>query len=179
MTQAGAIRNADPDDAERIASIHVASWQATYRGSMPDSDLDALTVEQRLPMWERILASASALIRVWVAIIDDEIVGFCSIGPSHSFEDNGDTLELYTIYLRPDRERQGTGSALMEHAEREMVRMGAGQAILWVLEGNHRARHFYEASGWRLDGVEKLDQIFGQTVREVRYSKQLAVNTSS
>ena len=37
MTPAVSIRNAGPDDAESIAAIHVASWQATYRGSIPDS----------------------------------------------------------------------------------------------------------------------------------------------
>lgn len=180
MTYAVVIRNAGPDDAESIAAIHVASWQATYRGWMPDSYLDSLTIEQRLPMWERILASSSTLIGVWVAAIDDEIVGFCSIGPSQSpAEDDGDTFELYTIYLQPGHERRGIGGALLRHAEQGMRHLGAGSAILWVLAGNDRATRFYEASGWKPDGVEKLDEMLGQTVREVRYSKRLAVNTSS
>lgn len=169
------IRDAGPDDAESIAAIHIASWQATYRGSMPDTYLDSLSIDQRLLMWNQILASASAPIRVWVAVIDNEIVGFCSVGPPPSqADDTGDPFELYTIYLRPGRERQGIGSTLMECAEREMVRMGVTMAELWVLEGNQRARRFYEASGWKSDGVEKLDQVFGQSVREVRYSKRLA-----
>ena len=172
MTHAISIRNAGPDDAEGIAAIHVASWRATYRGSMPDSYLDSLTIEQRLPMWKQVLVSASPLVRVWVVERDDEIVGFCSMGPPLSQADEpSDSLVLHTIYLQPGYERQGIGSALLNHAEHEMVRLGIHVAILWVLEGNQRARQFYERSGWKSDGVEKLDQVSDQTVREVRYSK--------
>lgn len=32
-----------------------------------------------------------------------------------------------------------------------------GEATLWVLHGNRRARHFYEALGWRLDGTERIE----------------------
>jgi len=180
MTHAVAIREAGPGDAESIAAIHVASWQATYRGSIPDSYLDSLAIGQRLPMWDRILASSSTLIGVWVAAIDDEIVGFCSVGPPQSQADEpGDSLVLHTIYIKPSHERRGIGGGLLRHAEHQMRRMGATTAILWVLGENRGARRFYEASGWTDDGVEELDEIGDQAVREVRYSKQLAVNTSS
>jgi len=180
MTQAMVIRNAGPGDVECIAAIHVSSWQSAYRGLLPDSYLDSLTAEQRLPMWKQILGSPIPSVSVWVATIEDEIVGFCSIGPPESSgADATDPLVLHTIYLQPGHERRGIGGALLRHAEQGMQHLGAGSAILWVLSGNGRATRFYEASGWKPDGVEKLDQIFGQTVREVRYSKRLAVNTSS
>jgi hypothetical protein len=57
--------------------------------------------------------------------------------------------------------------------------MGATTAILWVLGENRGARRFYEASGWTDDGVEKLDEIGGQAVREVRYRKRLGADTHS
>ncbi len=175
MTDTFTIRQARREDAQEIAATHVASWQAAYRGLLPDSYLDALTIEQRLPMWERIIASTSTLVRVWVAESDDEIVGFCSVGPPQSQADEpGDSLVLHTIYLRPGQERRGIGGALLRHAEGGMRRLGAPLATLWVLADNHRARRFYEASGWDLDGIEKLDEIGEQALREVRYSKQLA-----
>ncbi len=174
------IRDAVPGDAERIAAIHVASWQGTYRGSLPDSYLDSLTIEQRLPMWEQMLDSPATCGRVWVAVLKEEIVGFCSIGPSQSStgEQDLDTFVLYTIYLQPDRERRGIGGALIRHAEDGMRQMGARSAILWVLEENQPARRFYEASGWMRDGSVKEDEVWGQPVREVRYRKQLDTNTS-
>ena len=51
----------------------------------------------------------------------------------------------------------------------------ASQATLWVVHGNASARQFYEARGWRLDGVEKHDDgLTGFALHEVRYRVALA-----
>ena len=42
------MREAILADAEAIATVHVRSWQAAYRGQLPDEYLDGLTVEDRL-----------------------------------------------------------------------------------------------------------------------------------
>jgi len=42
-----------------------------------------------------------------------------------------------------------------------------------VLEGNTRARRFYELAGWIPDGAEKDDDMAGTTIREVRYRREL------
>ena len=38
-------------DGKRIADIQVAGWQAGYRGILPDSYLDRLNPEARVPVW--------------------------------------------------------------------------------------------------------------------------------
>jgi ribosomal protein S18 acetylase RimI-like enzyme len=170
MRETVEIRLARPNDAESIAAIHVASWRATYRDTLPDSYLDSLATDQRLPMWEGILSSPSPAVKVWVAVLADSIVGFCSVGPS---PDAGDVAELHTIYLQPGSERRGIGGALLRHAEREMEAMGSATVKLWVLEANDSARRFYEAAGWAPDGIERTDDLWGQELREVRYRKEL------
>jgi hypothetical protein len=47
--------------------------------------------------------------------------------------------------------------------------IGFAEATLWVHEDNPRARRFYEAGGWRLDGAEKELEQFDIRVTEVRY----------
>ena len=47
----------------------------------------------------------------------------------------------------------GHGSALHEAAMDHLAKEGFGEAVLWVLEGNERARRFYERRGWRADGA--------------------------
>jgi len=49
---------------------------------------------------------------------------------------------------------------------------------MWALAGNDRARRFYGAAGWSPDGAEPLDQLFGQTVRDVRYRKEFITEQS-
>ena len=46
-------------------------------------------------------------------------------------------------------------------------------ATLWVLDGSARARRFYEAAGWAPDGEERIEQLPGFAVREVRYGRAL------
>ncbi len=54
-----------------------------------------------------------------------------------------------------------------------MRELGYTDVILWVLEDNPRARRFYEAAGWTLDGTRRPIEIFGIEVPEVRYQKKL------
>jgi hypothetical protein len=48
-------------------------------------------------------------------------------------------------------------------------------ATLWVVNGNRRARAFYEARGWEADGVEERHDRFrsGAIVHVVRYRRAL------
>ena len=56
---AGAIRRASrepSDDAAGIATTHVASWRAAYRGLLPQSLLDDLSVDRRTEQWREAIA---------------------------------------------------------------------------------------------------------------------------
>jgi L-amino acid N-acyltransferase YncA len=165
------IRLATLDDAREIASIHVESWKATYRGMLDDAFLDALTVDQRLGMWQRILDSAQSNVVVLVAERDGEVAGFASYGPESDAAESELLLELYTIYLRPALERQGIGSQLFRAVEQGMVRMGAQSACLCVHRDNGKARRFYEAHHWRRSGEERTVTIWGVEIDEIRYCK--------
>lgn len=44
--------------------------------------------------------------------------------------------------------------------------------VLWVLEVNQDARRFYEAMGFRLDGMFKMVEL-GKPLKAVRYAKAM------
>ena len=54
---------------------------------------------------------------------------------------------------------------------------GFRRATLWVIEENAEARRFYEAAGWRPDGLAKRGPMGGfpglPVVNEVRYVRGL------
>jgi hypothetical protein len=82
------IRPARPGDAEAIAHVHVETWQAAYRGLVPDEHLDSLDVDARAERWLRLLSedepgpSVGVVDRpVLVAVIDAVVVGFATGGP--------------------------------------------------------------------------------------------------
>jgi ribosomal protein S18 acetylase RimI-like enzyme len=105
-----------------------------------------------------------------VARVHGEIVGFVSVGRGTDPDTDG---ELYAIYVLPAYWGSGVGRALMQAGEERLRELGHQHAILWVLEDNPRARRFYEAAGWTLDGTRRPIEIFGQPVPEMRYEKSL------
>ena len=61
----------------------------------------------------------------------------------------------------------------MQAALDSLRQAGFVEATLWVLDGNERARRFYEVGGWEFDGATKDDQREGFTLSEVRYRIQV------
>jgi RimJ/RimL family protein N-acetyltransferase len=42
---------------------------------------------------------------------------------------------------------------------------------LWILEENQRAQHFYRRHGFAPDGTERIDEIGGKPMTQVRYRR--------
>lgn len=160
------IRLAVQQDSDRLAEVHVKSWQHTYRGTFPDHFLDSLDVERRARFFaDRIGAGAL----VFVAETEGAVVAFC--WPTHGDEEGWG--EILSIYAHPDHWGHGHGRALLEAAERHLREEGLRRVLLWVLDSNTRAREFYERQGWSLGGGMKIEEIGGVQVTEVRYEKEL------
>jgi len=169
------IRPARIGDAPQIGLVHVRSWQGAYRGLLPHEYLDGLDPAQRAGGWERVLAAdAGPRSGVVVADGDGSLLGFAAFGPARDEDrDPGQTGEVMAIYVHPGAWGQGWGRQLMAAAVTGLAGAGFGQAVLWVLDSNERARRFYQAAGWFLDGAAKQDTIGGVRVTEVRYRRSL------
>jgi GNAT superfamily N-acetyltransferase len=149
------IRDAQPADARAIAEVHVASWRWAYQDQLPESVLEALSVDEREIRWRERLRAPSSRSGCLVAELDGRVVGFASFG--RGAEDNGPVVpgagELYAIYLLREVRGVGIGRALMSCAEAGLLANGFEQGYLWVLETNDLARRFYEKAGWSWDGT--------------------------
>ena len=172
-----AVRDAEPEDAAAIARVHIRSWQGAYTHAFPAEALDGLSDEEytRTLGWERWLRTERVRNAILVAVRDGEVVGFVHGCPAR--DDDVDRLrvgELAAIYVAPESWGLGAGQRLMEVLLERLRGFGFSEAVLWVLDDNPRARRFYEAAGWRVDGAEKEDVLLGTLVREVRYRIELA-----
>ncbi|MGH2451769.1 MAG: GNAT family N-acetyltransferase [Candidatus Limnocylindria bacterium] len=166
------IRPAEQRDAAALARLHVRTWQVAYRGQLPDSFLDALDaeVDQRTSRWERSIADATS--RRWVQLVaeaGDRVVGFVTFGPSGDEPIDPRIGEIYAIYVDPSYWDRGYGRALFTTAVDGLIDAGFGEATLWVLGTNARARRFYEVAGWVADGAVKTEHRNDVELREVRY----------
>ncbi|MCP2335845.1 GNAT family N-acetyltransferase [Actinomadura rupiterrae] len=161
------VRHATPEDAEAIAKVHVAGWRTAYRGFVPDAELDALRWQDRVADWRERTAPGST-VTVLVAEDDGGLVGFASSGPPRD-EDlvAGRAWELYAIYLGPSTWRRGVGTALLRSTI-EAVPTHVPALVLWVLDGNARARGFYERNGFVPDGTTVPSRL-GPQYQDLRY----------
>ena len=80
---------------------------------------------------------------------------------------------MRAIYLLADFWGQGLGRSLMAAACERLRDAGFTEATLWALDTNERARKFYEAAGWALDGASKQDDSRGFPITELRYRRRL------
>jgi GNAT superfamily N-acetyltransferase len=166
------VRPASPADATAIAEAHVRAWQAAYSGVMPQDYLDALDVAERAERWRARLAGGRGDSVVLVGATGERVVGFATIGTSR--DATSDPLgELWALNVHPAAWGSGVGPALLAAALAGLVSLGHERAILWVVPSNARARRFYERHGWVPDAVERVIDIQGVTLPEVRYSRAL------
>ena len=163
------IREADADDAEAIAEVHVVSWRWAYRGLLPGDLLDGLSVDEREQMWREAVAADPG--SVLIAADGQDILGFASVGPSRDDDALPSTGELLSLYLVERAAGTGVGARLLTEAELALRKRGFDRASLWVLGTNARARRFYDRQGWTWDGTESTHQVQCANLPIVRYTK--------
>ncbi len=157
------IRSATPQDAAKIAHVHIDSWRTTYAGIVPDARLAALNKAERELQWQEWLTRD---IPVYVAELDGEVVGFISGGPIRELIEAYDA-ELYAVYLLQPAQGQGIGKALLQELAASLLARGFRSMILWVLEQNP-AKHFYLHAGAELL-ISKDIEIGGAILPESAY----------
>ena len=150
------------DNRMTISNIYEESWKCAYKGIIPQDYLDSIpegrwssSVDN--PDWKTLLC-----------IEDGKIIGTCSFCISR-FEQFHNWGEIISIYLLPNYIGKGYGKALMKSALSALKMQGYEKILLWVLEENIRARHFYEQSGFSPTDDFINDTIGGKELREIRY----------
>jgi ribosomal protein S18 acetylase RimI-like enzyme len=167
------IRSAIAADAEGIAQVHVRSWQAAYRGQLPDLVLEGLSVEHRARFWRSFIHASRPGEHLFVVVEASTVCGFAHAGLCRDPGAPAKTGEISSIYLMPEVWGTGLGRALMQTCVDRLAADGYHEAVLWVLATNTRARRFYEAAGWACDEALKTEEMAGTTVTETRYRRSL------
>jgi len=161
------LRPALPADAESIARLHAESWRAAYRGMYSDAYLDGNVVEDRLNVWTQRFASSPDNQYVLLAVENDELLGFvCAYGNSDA---RWGTL-VDNLHVLPGHQGQGLGRRLLvESAEWSREHYPDALFHLWVLDGNAKARRFYELLGAQAHGSVAYEPPGGGSVTIWRY----------
>lgn len=167
------IRTAIPSDARRLAAINVAAWRSAYRGLLPDSVLDKLSLEAKADRLRGRIIDPTTQVRVLEQ--DGAIVGYVTFGASQDGDADQERVgEIYALYLEPGNWRKGHGSALVQAAIVSLQDAKCAEVTLWALYNNERASRFYQALGFMADGATKVvTRADGTKMHEVRYRRSI------
>ncbi|MGY0019719.1 N-acetyltransferase family protein [Streptomyces sp. YJ-C3] len=153
------------DDCAAVAEVRVRGWQFAYAGLMPQAYLDAMSVQRDAARRRELFGRVTE----FVAERAGAVVGWACHGPSRDRDVPPGEAELYALYAHPAHLSTGVGRALLDACAAGALRAGHSSMRLWVVEGNVRARRFYERAGFMADGAREPYEVGGATVPEVRY----------
>ena len=167
------IRPASAEDAHGIARVHISSWQDAYRGVVPQSYLDQLSVASREQRWVDILGQDSS--ETLVADSAGDVVGFVSYGHARDKHAPSNVGEIYAIYVASSHRSAGVGLSLWEAASRRLRELSFTTVVVWVLEANDKAIRFYQRLGFAFSRDSEITvEIGGEKLPEVRYEIAIA-----
>ncbi|MBX3586669.1 MAG: GNAT family N-acetyltransferase [Ramlibacter sp.] len=166
------VRPAQAGDAQSIAEIHVAAWQAAYTGLMPDEHLQGLSAAKRLPLWREAIEFSEP--QVFVATEGDTVAGFVGFDRSRDPKSKPTTGEVWAMYVAPGHWGQGAGLALWDAAREGLLEEGCTEVTLWVLLRNERALRFYELAGFKRElNTARTTTVGGAKLEEIRLKRKL------
>lgn len=162
------IRPARPNDAERIAEIHIKSWEYAYSPFLPHEILDR-QAQSRPEKWRNLCSEN--VDTDYAVILSEQIIGFIGLSEVRDDDLPKNCIELQGIYFSPEFIGKGYGTLAMNWAFSEAALRGYGMMSLWVFEKNEKARRFYESCGYRLDTSARETAYYDERV--LRYVKSL------
>ena len=170
-----AARPAVAADAAAVAALQVRSWQAAYRGLVPDHLLDGLADDAWLGRWTDQLTGppTAGVHRLVSTDVPEGVPRAVAVGGPVRDPTPGVTGELYLLYADPVVWGRGHGAALLRAVERRLDADGHERALLWVAAGNERSIGFYRHHGWEPDGTTRRDELAGATFDELRMVRDL------
>ena len=145
------VRLADREEAGALTALQQRAARIGFAHIFP-ADAPAPTFEDDLARWEYWLGSDYENgRRCYVATAYEDLVGVVLAGSDPDAPAAG---HLARLYVDPDHWSEGVGTRLY-HVAMDDLRARFDDATLWVLEGNTRARSWYERLGWHLTQKRK------------------------
>lgn len=144
------IRLARPADINGVLEVGRVTWPPTYTPLVGEE-----YVQQALASWWTEAGTMPAISdgRVWVAEDNGQITGMAMYGVRDR------VVDVYKLYVRPERQGEGTGRALLRSVIAATCDF-ADHVTLAYMDGNAAARAFYECAGF-VETHREPDEIGG------------------
>lgn len=152
-----AVRRVDPaplDDLEPLwLALHHHHQSTTT--TVPIVRDDAVSWRQRRAWYQRMIDNEHGF--VVVAYLADAPVGYAFVRVHDGADDTLDFGtrwgQVVTLSVLPEHRGAGIGTAVMDEVDRELAAIGIDTVEIDVMQGNDRARAFYERRGYVLGQI--------------------------
>ncbi|OEU91698.1 hypothetical protein DB35_08775 [Streptomyces abyssalis] len=180
------VREMTEADIDAVAELRVRAWQSAYADLLPRTFLDAMSVAEDAARRREMFAARSpddVVVNLVTEDGDGTVTGWAALGPdrpggahTNAGPRTADVAELYAIYVRPGLLGTGIGRALTTACLERAAQLGFTRVVLWTIEGNARARRFYELAGFTTDGTQDTFDVDGNgtLIPLVHYARPLA-----
>lgn len=157
------IRQVNYEDISQIAAVHVESWQKSFRGIVPQSYLDNLSIEKREKAFREGFDKKNYN-SIVAETLEGKIVGFADFGKGRNINNEFES-EIYAIYLLNEFQRKGIGEKLFRNVVKKLIENSENSLYLEALEISP-FRKFYEKMGGKIigRGSHKLGDVNYATV---------------
>jgi ribosomal protein S18 acetylase RimI-like enzyme len=132
-------------ESDRAAVVVLWNTVFGYEGAYNDPDVSI----------RRKLEAQSDLL--FVAEVDKVVVGTVMAGY------DGHRGWIYSVAVSPNHRRQGIGSALIQHAEQVLIKLGAPKINLQVRSSNSGVVPFYQSLGFRIEERISMGKVVDQS----------------
>ncbi len=154
------IRIATIEDTAPIIDTVQSSYKFSYRGYLPNEYLDGLSItEDVTEKWRNYLQKYEC----YVAEKQGQIVAFLMV------ESNIETkiLEICILYVRPEYQKQGIGSSMLNYICDMKRRQKYEKSILWTMK-NGPSIGFYKKMGFITTTEEKVWKFDNQIIKMIK-----------
>ncbi|WP_445668838.1 GNAT family N-acetyltransferase [Lysinibacillus sp. FSL L8-0312] len=155
------IRQMLENDITFVQEIARTSWHHTYEGIIPRDIQDRFL---QMAYSSNRLTQRLTTILFLVVIVDESLVGFANFSNVTHVE-----AKLLAIYLHPDSQGSGIGSALLQRGLNMLPSLSS--LFVCVAKENTIGMHFYQAKGF--EKLVEFDECFdGYPLKTVKMVKQ-------
>lgn len=143
------IRKMKMEDIHQVQQVAKTSWNSTYEGIIPlKIQENFLKSAYNDEMMQKRLEGSF----IFVSEVDRKIVGFSNFSPVKE----GGKAELGAIYINPEYQGKGIGTALLKEGIKYLE--GAKEIFINVEKENRIGTTFYKAKGFEV--VSEFDDNF-------------------
>lgn len=150
------IREAQKCDIAALSELAITTYSDAFGYSFSEADLAAHINTNLSPdYFTRILDEEEDVILL--AQVGDRLIGYVQFGQADAYSADKNDRALHRLYVHPEFQNQGYGTALMEAALRHPRLKTAACIYLDVWEHNPGAQRFYQRYGFEVIGTRTFE----------------------